>query len=90
MSQRMLAIVALLAFLVLVIGVALTGGKLGLGESPTRVSFQIATGATEGVYFPVGQALAGLVSHPQGVGRCDTATIRPSISSWVKASSNSR
>ncbi len=75
MSQRMLAIVALLAFLVLVIGVALTGGKLGLGESPTRVSFQIATGATEGVYFPVGQALAGLVSHPQGVGRCDTATV---------------
>jgi hypothetical protein len=41
----------------------------------TRISFQIATGSTEGVYFPVGQAMAGLVSHPLGVGRCDTATV---------------
>ena len=75
MSQRMLAIIALIAFAVLVMGVALTGGKLGLGDAPTRVSFQIATGTTEGVYFPVGQALAGLISHPLGVGRCDTATV---------------
>jgi len=75
MSQRMLAIIALLAFVVLVMGVLLTGGKLGLTEAPSRISFQIATGTTEGVYFPVGQALAGLVSHPLGVGRCDTATV---------------
>jgi TRAP-type uncharacterized transport system substrate-binding protein len=75
MSQRMLAIIALIAFVVLVMGVALTGGKLGLGDTPTRVSFQISTGTTEGVYFPVGQALAGLISHPLGVGRCDTATV---------------
>ena len=40
-----------------------------------RVSFQIATGSTEGVYFPVGQTMAGLISHPLGVGRCDTATV---------------
>ena len=75
MSQRMLAIIALLAFVVMVMGVLLTGGKLGLADAPTRISFQIATGTTEGVYFPVGQALAGLVSHPLGVGRCDTATV---------------
>jgi TRAP transporter TAXI family solute receptor len=75
MSQRMLAIIALLAFVVLVMGVLLTGGKLGLAEAPSRISFQIATGTTEGVYFPVGQAVAGLVSHPLGVGRCDTATV---------------
>jgi TRAP transporter TAXI family solute receptor len=75
MSQRMLAIIALLAFVVLVMGVLLTGGKLGLAEAPSRISFQIATGTTEGVYFPVGQAMAGLVSHPLGVGRCDTATV---------------
>jgi hypothetical protein len=56
-------------------GVLLTGGKLGLAEAPSRISFQIATGTTEGVYFPVGQAMAGLVSHPLGVGRCDTATV---------------
>src|SRR5579883_3255225 len=75
MSQRMLAIIALLAFVTLVMGVAVTGGQLGQAESPTRISFQIATGTTEGVYFPVGQALAGLISHPPGVGRCDTATV---------------
>jgi TRAP transporter TAXI family solute receptor len=76
LSQRVLALIALLAFAVLVIGALLTGGNLGMADSgPTRVSFQIATGSTEGVYFPVGQAMAGLISHPLGVGRCDTATV---------------
>ena len=75
-SQRVLALLALLAFLMLVVGALLTGGNLGIADSgPTRVSFQIATGSTEGVYFPVGQAMAGLISHPLGVGRCDTATV---------------
>lgn len=75
MSQRMLAIIALFAFAVVVMGVAVTGGKLGMADAPARISFQISTGTTEGVYFPVGQALAGLISHPLGVGRCDTATV---------------
>src|ERR1700712_3835134 len=76
MSQRLAALIALLAFVVLVMGALVTGGKLGLSDTgPTRISFQIATGSTEGVYFPVGQALAGLISHPLGVGRCDTATV---------------
>jgi len=76
LSQRVLALIALLAFAVLVIGALLTGGNLGMADSgPMRVSFQIATGSTEGVYFPVGQAMAGLISHPLGVGRCDTATV---------------
>jgi TRAP transporter TAXI family solute receptor len=76
MSERFLALAALIAFVVLVIGALLTGGNLGAGDmGPMRVSFQIATGSTEGVYFPVGQAMAGLISHPLGVGRCDTATV---------------
>jgi TRAP transporter TAXI family solute receptor len=75
MSQRKLAIIALVAFVALVLGVALTGGRLGLDEAPARVSFQVATGTTDGVFFPVGQALAGMISHPLGVGRCDTATV---------------
>jgi TRAP transporter TAXI family solute receptor len=76
MSERFLAIAALVAFVVLVIGALLTGGNLGMADSgPVRVSFQIATGSTEGVYFPVGQAMAGLISHPLGVGRCDTAMV---------------
>jgi hypothetical protein len=76
MSQRVVAIIALAAFVALVMGALVTGGRLGLADSgPARISFQIATGSTEGVYFPVGQAMAGLVSHPLGVGRCDTATV---------------
>ena len=76
MSQRLGALIALLAFVALVMGALVTGGKLGLSDAgPVRISFQIATGSTEGVYFPVGQALAGLISHPLGVGRCDTATV---------------
>jgi TRAP transporter TAXI family solute receptor len=76
MSQRVAALIALLAFAVLVMGALVTGGNLGLSDSgPTRISFQIATGSTEGVFFPVGQAMAGLISHPLGVGRCDTATV---------------
>jgi TRAP transporter TAXI family solute receptor len=76
MSQRVVAIIALGAFLALVVGALVTGGRLGLADSgPARISFQIATGSTEGVYFSVGQAMAGLISHPLGVGRCDTATV---------------
>ena len=76
MSERFLAIAALVAFVVLVIGALLTGGNLGMADSgPMRVSFQIATGTTEGIYFQVGQAMAGQISHPLGVGRCDTATV---------------
>lgn len=36
----------------------------------SRISFQIATGSTGGTYFPVGQMLASIISHPPGVGRC--------------------
>src|ERR1700749_2147362 len=76
MSQRVVAIIALAAFVALVMGAMVTGGNLGLADSgPTRVSFQIATGSSEGVYFPVAQPMAGLISHPPGVGRCDTATV---------------
>jgi TRAP transporter TAXI family solute receptor len=77
MSQRVVALIALVTFVALVLGALLTGGKLGLTDDsgPARISFQIATGSTEGVYFPVGQAMAGLISHPSGVGRCDTATV---------------
>ena len=77
MSQRVVAILALAAFVALVMGALVTNGRLGLADDsgPARISFQIATGSTEGVYFPVGQAMAGLISHPLGVGRCDTATV---------------
>jgi uncharacterized protein len=76
MSQRVVALIALSAFVALVMSALATGGRLGLADSGSaRISFQIATGSTEGVYFPVGQAMAGLISHPLGIGRCDTATV---------------
>src|SRR5215469_4417978 len=76
MSQRAIALIALAAFVALVVGALVTGGRMGLADSgPQRISFQIATGSTEGVYFPVGQAMAGLVSHPLAVGRCDNAMV---------------
>jgi len=76
MSQRLVALIALGAFVALVVSALVTGGRMGLADSgPARISFQIATGSTEGVYFPVGQAMAGFISHPLGVGRCDTATV---------------
>lgn len=48
---------------------------LGLGTQPgwaQRSFFIIATGPSAGTYFPVGEAIAGLVSHPPGLHRCQT------------------
>jgi len=42
---------------------------------PVRVAFQIVTGSISGTYFPVGQMIAGLVSHPPGIGRCEAAGV---------------
>ena len=76
MSQRLAALIALFAFLLLVMGAWLWGGNIGLDAAgPSRIAFQVATGSTEGNYFPVGQAMAGLLSHPAGVARCETATV---------------
>jgi TRAP transporter TAXI family solute receptor len=44
-------------------------------DAPQRVAFQISTGSTTGSYFPVGQMLADLLSHPPGVGRCQAADV---------------
>lgn len=76
MQQRIAALVALACFLALIVGLLVSGGVIGAADTvPGRISFQIATGATTGTYFPVGQAMAGLLSHPPGIGRCETATV---------------
>ena len=46
-----------------------------IADAPQRIAFQISTGSTTGTYFPVGSMLAQLLSHPPGVGRCETANI---------------
>ena len=43
------------------------------GGGTQRLSFQISTGSTTGTYFPVGELLAEVLSHPPGVGRCESA-----------------
>ena len=47
----------------------------GAAADTPRTSFEIATGSTIGVYFPVGEAIAGLISHPPGVNRCEAANV---------------
>jgi len=71
------------AFLSLVAGAVAAFGLLAFSaksiaqaiDAPQRIAFQIATGSTTGSYFPVGQVLADLLSHPPGVGRCQTADV---------------
>jgi TRAP transporter TAXI family solute receptor len=56
----------------LVLGVLLLAGNFSAADTPPgRIPFQIATGSTGGAFFPVGEAIAGLISHPEGVDRCD-------------------
>lgn len=52
--------------------VLVVAAALGNAQAFTqRISFVIATGSTGGTYFPIGEAIAGLISHPPGVVRCD-------------------
>ena len=44
-------------------------------EPTQRISFQILTGSTSGSYFRVGELLAGLLSHPPGISRCETPNL---------------
>src|ERR1051326_4091409 len=59
----------------MVLGLAFTlatSAQAQIGDNP-RISFQISTGSTTGTYFPVGNLLAQVLSHPPGVGRCEAA-----------------
>ncbi|MEI9885282.1 MAG: TAXI family TRAP transporter solute-binding subunit [Rhizomicrobium sp.] len=61
---------------VLVLAAALLAVEFGAAQALTqRISFQILTGSTGGTYFPVGQLIAGLISHPQGVDRCERSPV---------------
>lgn len=65
----MTAIVGLGAFLAALTGLAVQAA-LAQGAAP-RQFFQVATGSTAGTYFPMGELIAGIVSHPPGVARCE-------------------
>ncbi|HWD27035.1 MAG TPA: TAXI family TRAP transporter solute-binding subunit [Rhizomicrobium sp.] len=76
MTPRRIASLAAALAATLLVG-ALIAADLGsaqtLGPTSgiTRITFQILTGSTGGTYFPVGQLMAGLLSHPPGVDRCE-------------------
>lgn len=42
---------------------------------PPRRSFEIATGPAAGTYFPAGEAIARIVSHPPGMARCEKSPL---------------
>lgn len=46
-----------------------------VGVVPQRVSFQISTASITGNDFFVGELLAGILSHPPGISRCEDANI---------------
>lgn len=75
MSRRFYAFAVLALGIVLVLA-GFAVGTLGTAQtSSPRISFVLATGSTGGTYFPVGQAIAGIISHPPGVARCDFADV---------------
>jgi TRAP transporter TAXI family solute receptor len=74
MQQRLAAIFALVAFGILVLW-GLNWRAAPRTENGARVTFQIATGPSGGTFFTIGRAIAGLISHPPGVGRCETSTV---------------
>jgi TRAP transporter TAXI family solute receptor len=71
--KRLPALSAIAAFAAL--AALVEAGNRGFAETPPpsqgRISFQIATGSTAGTLFPVGEAIAGLLSHPRGMERCN-------------------
>jgi TRAP transporter TAXI family solute receptor len=74
MQQRFTALLVVAGLAGLVLSGFLTVGAAG-APPVGRISFQIATGSSAGAFFPVGQAIAGLISHPPGVDRCDAAPV---------------
>jgi len=76
--QRHVALLSLVAGTVFALGLVVAFAATGIAqgfESPQRIAFQISTGSTTGSYFPIGQLLAQLLSHPPGVGRCQATDV---------------
>ena len=74
MAQRAAGLGVLGIASIFVLAVLAATGFGTVNSWATRISFAIATGPSSGTYFPVGETIAGLVSHPPGVDRCDRAS----------------
>ena len=76
MKQHFPALIGFAGFSALVLAALTADLSPGAAYTPpARISFQIATGSTAGTFFPVGEAIAGLISHPPGVDRCNTDNV---------------
>jgi TRAP transporter TAXI family solute receptor len=75
MQQRLAALFALAAFAALVLWGLNWRDTPVAGENGGRINFQIATGPSGGTFFTIGQAIAGVISHPPGMGRCEVSTV---------------
>jgi TRAP transporter TAXI family solute receptor len=62
-------VIAALGAVLLVAFVSVSGTAQ---DTSPRLSFAIATGPSGGTYFPIGEAIASIVSHPPGADRCET------------------
>jgi len=71
MKRRLLTFAGAAAASVLALGVFAVANFGSAQTAAQRIAFVFTTGSTGGTYFPVGQAIAGIVSHPPGVARCD-------------------
>jgi hypothetical protein len=60
--------------LMLVAGAVLMGGRQSSAQSARR-SFDILTGSAGGSYFPVGELISRVVSHPPGLVRCEKSAV---------------
>jgi TRAP transporter TAXI family solute receptor len=73
MKQRIATLAALGALAVGAVVLFAVGADLGRAQTVVqRTPFLIATGPSGGTYFPVGQTIAGIISNPPGVDRCQT------------------
>lgn len=71
MKTRVLILLSFLAFGAAALMVAPAPAQ----DYPRRIPFVIATGSTGGTYFPIGEAIAGIVSNPPGVSRCEVESV---------------
>src|SRR5689334_12693243 len=70
MQRHRRAIAALLGLIVCALTFVGAGAQT---PDVVRISFQIATGPIGSSYFPVGEALARIISNPPGFGHCEDA-----------------
>ncbi|MEQ1868191.1 MAG: TAXI family TRAP transporter solute-binding subunit [Micropepsaceae bacterium] len=80
--------------LLIAIAAALTASVLAAQVAPPetqRISFQIATGPVSSSYLRVGEGIAGIISNPPGLGRCDVEGVcgPPGLIATSRSSSGS-